>query len=315
MATSGNTNFLTTTAQIYRQAALLVNAIGRQESMPASLVSDFTFSLNALIKNWQNTGIHLWTTREATLFPTVGQYQYRAGTAATDHITETYYSTKVTVNAVLSGTLLTVDSTTNITIGDFVGVVIDNGTIQWTTVANKSATTITLTAPLVDSVKAGNKVFTYTTKISRPLRVVDARRFDIAGERETPILMEARKDYRALPTKRDAGSIVSMFYDAQLTLGVFNLWRVPNVTTDLVNFTWYRPMEVFVSANDNPDLPEQWVQALIWNLALVRMPMHPVKPENRQLIMQNAAQFLDDAKGFDREGESIFVAPNLEGYR
>ena len=314
MATSGVTTLTTTTAQICRQAALLVNAIGRQEAMPAILLQDFVFNLNATIKRWQTRGLHVWTTREATLFPTVGQFQYRAGAGATDHITETYYETEVTIDAVLSATLLNVDDTSSVTIGDFVGVVLDDGTIFWTTVANKAATTLTLTLPLTDSVNTGNKVFTYTTKIPRPLRVVDARRYDVAAQSITPIILEARRDFRALPTQSDAGSIVSMFYDAQLTLGVFNLWRIPNVTTDLLKFTWYRPIEAFVSANDNPGLPEEWIQPLIYNLAVVMMPMHPVKPENRALIINNAAQFLDDVQGFDREGESIFVGPDLEGY-
>lgn len=309
MATSGQPTFTVTRNDILRQAALQVNAIGATEAMPAAMSADFAFNLNALVKNWQAKGINIHTVAEATLFPAVGQYVYRAGVAATDHITETFYQTETTADTLLGIGVIPVASTTNVTIGDFLGIVLDDGTLHWTTVSSKTATTITFPLVLTDSVDTGQAVFTYTTKIPRPLRVVAARRFEISSARETPIDVTARLDFRALPTKRDAGTVVNLFYDAQLTLGQFNVWRVPSATTDLINFTFYRPIQRFETGADNPDLPDEWTLPLIYSLAEIMMLQYPVDMKRQAQISRDAARYLDNVAAANREGESLFVQP------
>lgn len=312
MTSSGSDVFNPTMVEIFTEAARKINAIGRTQSLTGALLASFRFEANSMVKRWQAMpGSHCWTTVEGTLFPQVGQFQYRAGPSATDHITQVYSETGITTDETLGQTLLSVDDTTDMTIGDFLGVVLDDGSLFWSTVANKTSSTVTSTNPLPDSAAAGNAVFTYTTKITRPLNVLAARRYDIQSGSETPILMEARLDFRALPSKRDAGTLVTMFYDKQLPQGVFNLWRVPNATTELVNFTFNRPLESYLINTDTSDFPQEWVQPLVWNLAAAKIPEFPVAEGDAQRIERNAAQFLADVLGSDRDNESIFVGPDL----
>lgn len=309
MATSGTSAFNATRNEVIRQAALQVNAIGAGVTMGAQMLSDFDFMLNAMVKTWQAEGLHVWTTTEGTLFPVAGQTRYGAGTGATDHITQTYYETSTSADEASGQTIISVTSTANMTVADNIGIVLDDGTLHWTTIVSKTSATVTITVALTDTVASGNAVFNYTSKIARPLKVVDARRYNIDGATDTPMIVASRNEYQNLPQKTAAGMPVHLFYDPQLTIGYFHLWQVPSTTTDLVKFTWHRPIQDFNTAADNPDLPNEWLLTMVYNLAQIMMPQYPVSAQKANQINSLAAQFLDTMRGFDRESESIFFQP------
>jgi hypothetical protein len=314
MAVSGTSSFSANRNEIIDQAAKLLNAIGTGVTMGAAMRNDFAFALNAMVKRWQAKGIHVWTTTEATLFPQAGQYRYSAGSGATDHITEVYYETSASADLIAGQTALNITDTSNITIGDFLGVVMDNGALHWGTVTAKSSTSVTINgAGLTDSAATGNAVFNYTSKIVKPLAVVDARRYDIDGATDTPLIMISRQEYRALPVKTESGTMNEVFYDPQRSTGYIQIWRVPETVSELLKFTWHRPIMDFTAPTDDADLPQEWIQTLQYNLALVMMPMYPVPQQKERMITAMAAQFFDDLSGFDRENESIFIQPDLEG--
>jgi hypothetical protein len=176
MTTSGTTEYELTLAQLLTQAARKVNAVGRGQELSGPLLADFKMTANLLVKHWQAMpGSHCWKTVEGTLFPQPGQFQYSAGPSATDHITETFYQTAVTTDATLGLTLIPVDDTTDMAVDDHVGIVLDDGTLHWSTIANTSSTTVTIADALPDSAAAGNAVFNYTTRIARPLNILAAR--------------------------------------------------------------------------------------------------------------------------------------------
>ena len=314
MTTSGISSFNSTTNEICRQAALLLNAVPLQQTMSASLMEAFKFMLNAMVKSWQATDIHVWTTAEATLFPAVGQVLYGAGGGATDHITQTYYETAISADEATGQTTLSVDDTSNMTAADNIGVVLNDGTLFWTTIVSKTSTTVTVTDALTDDAAETSPVFNYTSKIVRPLKVVDVRRYNIDAGTDTPMILCSRQEYRNLPLKTQAGMPIQLFYDAQLGTGYFNVWQIPSVITELVKFTWHRPIMDFNASADTPDLPQEWILPLVYNLAKLKMPSHPVDAQRRADIVANADSLLAAMIGFDRESESIFIQPSMEGY-
>ena len=314
MAVSGTVTFNSSTTEICRQAALLLNAVPLQQTMGDALFQSFKFMLNAMVKSWAVTGIHLWKVQEATLFAVVGQVRYGMGTGATAHITGTYYETAITATEVTGQTVLSVDSTANMTAADNIGVVLDDGTLFWTTIVSKTSTTVTITDALTDDAALGNAVFNYTTKLVRPLKVVDARRYNIDGATDTPMTVCSRQEYNNLPQKTQAGMPIQTYYDAQLTIGYLNLWQVPEATTELVKFTCHLPIMDFSASADNPDFPQEWILPLVYNLAKLKMPSHPVDAQRRQDINNNADSLLAAMLGFDRENESLFISPNMEGH-
>lgn len=309
MATSGSSDFNVTRNQIIYGAGRKVNAVATGGTMSTENIDAFNQALNAMVKHWQGQGLHVWTTAEATLFPQVDQVKYGLSISGTDHVTQTFYETAITTDEADGQTVLSVDSTANMTVADNIGVVVDDGTLHWSTIASKTSSTVTINAALDDSAASGNAVFTYTSKIVRPLKIVDARRYNIDGATDTPIEMVANRDYHAIPQKADTGTITQAFYDRQLSTGYLYLWQPPSAITDLVKFTWHRPIEDFDAAGNNPDLPQEWIQAIIFNLAAMMIPEFPVTPQNARLIVGYAEQLLEDMKGYDREEGSIFFQP------
>lgn len=311
MTVSGTSVFDVTRNEICRQAALLLNAVSLNGTMSAPSLNSFIFMLNAMVKAWQSTGIHVWTVTEGVLFPQPGQISYGAGVGAVDHITQSYSETAITADEAVGQTTLSVDDPTNFTIGDNIGVVLDDGTIQWSTVTVVGASSVTQLDALTDSASQSNAVFNYTNKIVRPLKVVDARRYDIVSATDTPMTMASRLEYRNLTLKTAPGTPVQLYYDAQLGIGRFYLWQVSESTTDLIKFTWHRPIMDFNTAGDTPDLPQEWILPLVYNLAKWMMPQHPVSPMKANQIMDGADSLLGDLLGFDRENESLFISPDL----
>ncbi len=308
MAVSNSSDFTRTRDQLITRSLRLLGVLKAGRTPGAQEITDGAEALNAMVKRWQRKGLRVWSVSEATLFPQVGQVKYALARTGADHVTEAYVQTALSADEASGQTVLSVDAITGISDGDYIGVVLDDGTLHWSTVNGApGAGTVTLDDALTDSAADGALVFAYTTKIERPLKIVDARRHNIISQFDTPIRMEARYDYRALPNKAQQGQITSVHYDAQLSTGYLYLWQPVAAITDLVGFTYHRPLMDFDAAGDNPDLPVEWFDAIVYNLAVSIGPEYGVATERMAMIAPQAAAYLDDASGDDREDGSLFV--------
>jgi hypothetical protein len=316
MASSGTYTYTQNRDQIIRRAGRLTGAFRAGETPGSQVVSDFADALNAMVKRWVASGIHLWTTQEATLFLQPNQRQYLLSSTG-DNATQSYSTTRTTAAASAGATSLTVASIAGIVSGQFVGAVLAGGSIQWTLVNGApSGSSVPLTAALTDIVPSGASVYTYTNKIVRPLRVVSARKYNFASGLESPMLpMMARLDYQALPNKANTGSPNQAFYDPQLGAGLLNVWPTPVGVGDAINFTWYRPIQDFNVAGDTPDFPQEWTDTLVFNLASLMGPEFDTPAERMQMIDARAVKFLDEVSGWDREPESMFLGVNMDQQR
>jgi hypothetical protein len=119
----------------------------------------------------------------------------------------------------------------------------------------------------------------------------------------------SRDEYFDIPSKSGAGSINQIMFDPQREKGYFHLWQVPARASEILTFTWHRPIEDFDAGGDNPDLPQEWILCLIYNLAKMMLPRYPVPPSDKRDIQDMAETFLFDMEGFGREAESVFVQP------
>ncbi len=307
MAVSNSSDFTRTRDQIIHRSARLLGAVREGQTPGAQLVTDFSEALNSMVKAWQaKPNMKVWKIAEVTIFPQVGQSKYSIAVGSSDHATETHYETAVTTAASSGATSIPLDDTTNITALDNIGIVVDDGTLHWTTVVSKSSTAVVITTGIDDDASAGNAVFTYTTKVVRPLKITDWRRYDIAAGSDLSMSKPlARLDYLNRPNKATSGSLNHIFYDPQLASGYLYVWQPPSSVTDLIKATCHLPLMDFDAAGNNPDLPQEWLDAIIYNLAVRMAPEYDVPGEKFNILVGMAATFLDDVSGFDREAESI----------
>lgn len=322
MTTSGTATFNYTRDQIIRAAARKIGAFASGEIPDAQTVTDFADALNAMVKRWDAKGIHIWTESEGIIFMQPGQVQYALGPGTTDHVampssgslTQNYYiSTTLTNNPNAGSTSIQVTSINQISNGDQIGIQLASGTVFWTTVnGTPSGTTVNLTVGLSGAAQMGGLVFDYTTPVIRPLRVPFARRYNYLSQIDVPLITMSRLDYRNQPNKYATGPTNQYFYDPQLNTGQFFVWPVPTSTQDAIKFTWYRPIQDFNTSGNTPDLPQEWIDTLIFNLAVVMAPEYDCPPQRYQMLQGQAAMYLDDVTGWDREPESTYFGVNFD---
>ena len=298
-----------------------LSLIGAKAADEGAAGSDYIIGrrfLNRMVKQWETTGLHLWTRRQATLFYQPGQKRYVIP-SSTDHATEEFVETTITADASSGATSVVVADSTGMTVADNFAVAQDNGILNWTTISTITPTTppaATITFPdaLTDDAASGNRVYAYTTGLGKLLRVPDSRRFqsssgsDGAGQ-EIPQVQMAHIDYFELPNKDSAGTPVQFYYNPRVDDGEFYIWPVPTSQDDRGPFTYYKPIGEFTTTATTADFPDEWTQALVFNLAKLLAPVFPDLVSDTTLIAisMTADQSYNDVRDWDQGDESIFL--------
>jgi hypothetical protein len=314
MSTSGTTTFSLNRDQLIKAALRKIGAFESGETPDSESVNDASDALNVMVKHWQATGIHIWRTEEAILFPQLDQVRYVLGSSSADHATKSYVETALTSAAADGAATVVLDSVTGVATTYNIGVQLDDGTLHWTTVNGApSGTTVTLAAVLTDSAAAGNMVLVYQTKLIRPLKILSARSYDFVSDIETPIEEMDRIEYQEMPNKTATGKVNGFFYDRRggaNSTGLIYLWPEPSSVDEAIKLTVARPIEDFTAAGDDADLPQEWIRAIEWGLADELADEYDVPEPKRTRIERRAAQYLSEANWYERELVDIQFVPD-----
>lgn len=308
MATSGTSVWNESCVDIITDALLDVGAIDENDIITATQYEKGLSQLNALTKEWMATGIHVWTEEEAVLFFQQGQVRYLLGGATLDHVADAnaWIQGQLLVPAAAGANSVQLQTTVGISSGDQFGVCLDSGFTFWTTVNGAPAgNVVTMTAPLPSTASGQNFTFSYTTNIVRPLRVPRARLLYYQGLIENPMTVLSRKEYMDLPNKHSPGTPTQFFYSPQLVSGELYIWPQPITAAYGCRFTWYRPIMDFNNPGDTPDMPQEWINALRWNLARELGPSYTIPEQQWQRIVSMADAKLNLVADYDRESEPI----------
>lgn len=151
----------------------------------------------------------------------------------------------------------------------------------------------------------------------KPMRVIEARRKVTASGIETPLTEWAQKTYLEQPNKAVASIPTSFYYDPQRDAGDLYLWPTPSTATAsamTVELTYLRPIQDFDATGDNPDLPQEWLQAMTYALAAeLALKYCATNPGLIGKIEQRAAALFAQLDSFDTEPASLFMQPDRIG--
>ena len=313
MASSGSINFSLTRNEIINDALVHCQAIAQGEIPSAEETSFAARQLNRMIKTFQATGVHLWTRRVAFLFTAPSQGRYTLGPGSSDHAAEQNDATNSTLSADAASGAATVGlvSVTGIAVADNIGVVLTDGTIDWDTVASIASLTVTLTGTLSGAAAAGQPVYTYTTLLNRPLRVLSVQRAS-KDDVDTPIAMVSHDEYQRLPNKTITGLTNEVYYQPQIPSGFIHLWPEPETAADRIRMTCDMPIEDFDATSDTADLPQEWLDTLTWNLAKKLMPGYGTPQDTAAMIRDEANSSYATLAAWDAEPEDTSFAPDFE---
>lgn len=309
MTTSGSYAWNPTLTQIVRQAHLNIGAIQDGEEVSASMFNDAVFVLNGMVKALEATGLHVWAEEEAILFLQPDQAKYVIGgsgiTANTSDADEWIEAT-LAQPASAGATSIVLEDALLILDGMAIGIVLSDGITFWTTVnGSPVADVVTLTDALLGATEAGNYALAYTTKIVRPLKVPKARLLTLNGLNETPMTILSRQEYMDLPQKLSPGTPTQWFYSPQRDTGLLYVWPVPETSAWAVRFTWYRPLQDYLSPNNTSDFPQEWITPLMWNLSKELAPSFDVPDAKWAKVKEMADTYAIIATSYDRESEPV----------
>jgi hypothetical protein len=313
MATSGSVDFSISRDDIITDALQMLGEGAEGETISGDRMDACSRRLNMMVKAWMANGAKLWAMKQATLFLTVGTASYSLGATGT-HCTDTYVQTTLSTDEASGSTSLSLTSTTGMSASDNIGIVLDSGSIHWTTISGAPGAPTTIATGLAGAATSGNVVFTYTTKINRPQRIdTDAAYWRSSATQDTPVKILSRAEYAQLANKTTQGKIVQAFYDPQLTNGVLYVWPTPDSSSDVLRFWYERILEDFDAAANTPDFAIEWGEALVYGLAYRMAPSAGVSLAERDRLKEDATEKLAICMGYDRENASTFFQPDMRG--
>lgn len=275
MATSGTTSYSVTELDVITDALQNVGAIGAAETSIAS--EDYVVArrkLNMLLKQWTSQvdfapGLKMWTRRRGFLFLQSSQVAYSLGPSGDECAADSYVTSTLASSASGGAGTITLVSATGFAASMRIGVLLDSGSFQWTTInGSPSGAVVTLTATLTGAASAGARVFAYTSKVHRPFEIVTANLRDTNGSDEPIRVSMILEEYESLPKKTAQGTPSEAYFEAKRTNTKLYLNSQPTDLTEVVAFVYNSYIEDMSATTNDVDMPAEWFRALAAQLTI-----------------------------------------------
>jgi hypothetical protein len=215
--------------------------------------------------------------------------------------------------------IVEVADTTLFNVGDSINVLLDTNVTEERIIAaiNQATNELTVTVAFTGTASTGQACVNLTTRRNKfiPVKRIlnDNVRRRESTNYEIPIVFQSRKDYFDLPNKNQPGTPIQAYYDRQIPQGVMYLWNSPSSAVSIINFTYERKIQVMTEATQTFDVPEDWYDAITYNLAKRLIPKVGCSQERKVDIVTGAQEYLDAALGFDQAVYPIRLKPQRYG--
>jgi hypothetical protein len=312
MSTSGSIDYSVNRDTIITETLEILAVLGEGESPSSDQLTSLGRTLNLMVKAWQAEGTNLFAVQRQYVFLQKDTHEFSLGPSGA-HFTTSFVETTIATAGSATDLTIEVADITGMSSGDNIGIELDDGTLQWTTINGApTGTTVTITAALTGVVAASRVVYTYTTKANRPMRITDAVLRD-NNSIDTPVNIVPLSDYVALPTKTSDGQVVTIYYDRQVGTGILHTWPETDSVKDRLVIWVQRTLEDFDAASDDADYPQEWYMALVYGLAHYVIPKYGIPDRLANRISRTAEVEKNRAESFD-VSEYIKFEPDYEGH-
>jgi len=307
MAASGSYDFTLTRDQLITEALERIGVVRPNQTAKPNDIASAARSLNVKLKARQGDGLELFTYRDAFMFLTREQNEYRLGVGA-DRAVESYRHAVLTVAGVTGDAQVQVDDATGMTATDIIGVQLDTGDLEWFVIGGILGNVLALIGTLSGAAGVGKSVFTYplTAPIQRPLRIADPFIRD-SSDVDTPVTLFSISEYREMANKIATGRIVNIAYDPQLSTSRLLVWPTPDDTSDVLGFVYKKPVDDFDAAGDSPGYPVDWFEYLVAELVCILGDKFSLPLGERMYFQKKALMARDEL--LDNEEASVRFVP------
>lgn len=167
-----------------------------------------------------------------------------------------------------------------------------------------------------------------TITAARPLRIMQAWLRDTSTDPvDIPVNIVSRDEYNLLSVKTTDGIPNQLFYDPEYDRDASNsganakgkiyIWPQPDATV-ITNYDLYlvtqRPLQDFNAVSDTFDFPQEWFNAIKWNLAYQLSFEYGTVAEKQDRIKKLAEDTLELAKSWDIDPASSFFQVDTRRY-
>jgi len=128
---SQDATFNETALQIIEGALEIVGVYGEGVTLTDYQYQQGLRALNRMIRSWENLGIGVWVRTRATVFQKIGAQFYDLGLSPNCHATTSYSQTTLSQGASENDTQIYVESGFSCKEGDWVGIVLDDKSLDW----------------------------------------------------------------------------------------------------------------------------------------------------------------------------------------
>lgn len=322
MSTSGSYNFALDRDDIINMAHQHVGLIGEGETCSSAQLSEGANLLNMIVKLRAADGMPIWALKRATILP----FSNASSITTVSHIVKNYDTTTIAADVAASSQAITIAAAGNTANSDVIGIELDDGTIQWSTISSGGGTTsLTLADTLDDAAGEGNRVYYYTAsadRIQRPLRVLEANMLQVVDNHSWSIDLLDRHDYFALGNRATTGVPNGLYYEAGLGAdtadptsatnwyGTFYVYpRFANADY-VIEFTYQRPFQDLDSATDNLDFPQEFYLPIMLELAALLGPKAGLPTTERQALFAEAKMYREEALTTVVPETSLYLVPD-----
>lgn len=146
-----------------------------------------------------------------------------------------------------------------------------------------------------------------TVNADKPLKMYQA--FYSQNDVDVPLRIITRDEYERLGNKTSQGNPAQLYYEPLRDYGVIHLFPVPSGATPTITVISQHHIQDFTLTTNTPDLPQEWFEALKYNLAMRLAGEYGMSSISRSFLAQEATMFLNDVLAFTQEeGSMYFIA-------
>jgi len=159
-----------------------------------------------------------------------------------------------------------------------------------------------------------------------PLKIYQAWRTDTSGADpiDTPIQIISEKEYLELTNKETEGTPISLFFEpkheygvsgpGRYSFGYIYIYQNPDAYAALnttIGIRYQRPIGDFDSTADSLEFPQEWFDAIKYNLAVRLAHGYGIPQMEYDRIKSLADDLKEEALSFDTEHTSLLIQPRL----
>lgn len=283
MATSGSWDYGRTAAQIITSALENLGVLAAGGTVATADNTTALARLNYIAKQNQgqndgSPGLKVHTRQRVALFVAKGQQTYTVGPASTDaRATILYGRTTISADEAAAQTVISITSNTDTTnypgttvtmaSADIVGIELNDGTIQWTTISGTPAATMTIGNALTGASSAGRYVWWFTARAQRLINLEAAvLRDKNLNDIQLGIFRTIQQYDIGIANKYADGAPRNVLFEPLRVNSRITLDSQPtDVTSQIILTGWY-PSEDYDATSDDIAYPQESFRFLSWEL-------------------------------------------------